>query len=170
MSVRPLQEADAANWLALMREGTETSPSAFLLSASEVRSMTLDRAEAAMARGDTHGVFSDAQTLLGFAALHIWPLERVRHRADVGPFYVTAEARGSGAADRLMDALTHRARDAGVTWLDLWVAEDNARAQAFYVRHGFEPIGLRPDAVRIDGVSCDDLLMTRGLEPLEGDV
>lgn len=44
---------------------------------------------------------------------------------------------GSGLADELM---TRALGDRPAT---LWVLEDNARAQAFYRRHGFEPEGAR---------------------------
>lgn len=46
-------------------------------------------------------------------------------------------ARGTGVADRLLDALLGD-RDA-----TLWVVEGNARARAFYARHGFADEGGR---------------------------
>lgn len=165
MHVRPLTEADETSWFRLMREGAEINPTAFLLSHAEISSMTPERVRATLAKGNVYGVVSGADEMLGFAALHMWALDRIAHRADIGPFYITPDARGSGAADALMEALALGAQAAQVTWLDLWVDESNARAQRFYARHCFERIGRREDAVRVGDLSGTDVLMTRRLEP-----
>lgn len=165
MNVRPLDPDDAPAWHELMLEGTGAFPSAFLVSRDEVAEMDAERCRAALAPGTTYGVFSDAGELLGFAGLHVWALARVQHRADIGPFFVRARHQGSGAADRLMSALMAAAGAGGAAWLDLWVAEANARARGFYAKHGFTQIGRREDAVRIDGQGETDLLMTRHLAP-----
>lgn len=54
----------------------------------------------------------------------------------VHDLYVVPEARGSGAADRLMQVAAERGRGAGCPLLVLTVAEANTRAQAFFARHG----------------------------------
>jgi GNAT superfamily N-acetyltransferase len=164
VKVRPLTQADGPVWHALLREGIAGYPSAFLLSLEEVESMSADRQAASLAQGNTYGVLSQTDDLLGFANLHLWSLYRIRHRADIGPFFVSARHHGTGIADFLMEALANAARAGGVTWLDLWVAENNTRARGFYARHGFSPIGRRQDAVRIDGRSETDLMMTRHLD------
>ncbi|SFI51547.1 GNAT family N-acetyltransferase [Jannaschia pohangensis] len=168
--VRPLDPGDAAAWFTLMCEGTQAHPEAFLLSFDEVAEMTPERVESALARGNTYGLFTDEGALIGHAGLHLWDLERLRHRADIGPFYLTASARGTGAAKVFLDALAEAAALAGVVWLDLWVDGENRRARAFYAREGFVEIGRRQDAIRVEGVSRDDVLMTRRLEaPGAGD-
>ncbi|WP_179381698.1 GNAT family N-acetyltransferase [Jannaschia marina] len=166
LRVRPLAEEDSAAWYALMCEGTAAYPSAFLLSPKEVAGMGDERRRRALAGGNVFGIVSATDELLGIAALHLRTLDRIRHRAEIGPFYVRAAHQGRGAADTLMNALVERARSAGAEWLDLWVAEGNPRARAFYLRHGFREIGRREDAVRIDGVPETDILMTRHLAPL----
>jgi GNAT superfamily N-acetyltransferase len=52
---------------------------------------------------------------------------------------VLAAHHGTGLADRLLDAAL--APVAGDHAVGLWVAEVNARARAFYGRHGFAPDG-----------------------------
>jgi GNAT superfamily N-acetyltransferase len=52
-------------------------------------------------------------------------------------------ARGTGVADRLIDAVTCHAREHGATSVTLWVTEGNARARAFYHRMGFVLTGAR---------------------------
>ncbi|MEL6586183.1 MAG: GNAT family N-acetyltransferase [Pseudomonadota bacterium] len=162
MITRPLARLDAAAWHAMMLEGTRTHPAAFLLSHREVAAMDETSIVSSIARGHLIGLFDDGH-LAGFAGLHLWQMDRLRHRADIGPFYVAEAKRGSGAADALMDALAGRAVAAGVVWLDLWVAVSNERARAFYRRNGFEEVARRADAVRMDGVSEDDAMMTRRL-------
>ena len=54
----------------------------------------------------------------------------------VHDLYVSPEARGSGAADLLMEAALARGRAAGAPLLVLTVAEANDRARAFFTRHG----------------------------------
>ncbi len=64
--------------------------------------------------------------------------------------YVTARARGTGAADALVDAVAQWARERGADTLYLHVTELVPRARAFYERVGFVPTGeveaLRRDA------------------------
>lgn len=54
----------------------------------------------------------------------------------VHDLYVVPEARGRGAADRLLEAAIERGRRAGCPLLVLTVAEANTRAQSFFARHG----------------------------------
>ena len=166
LSVRPLREADAPGWHALMRERAETVPDAFLLSPGEVRAMTPEEVRANVTRGHLHGLFLPDGTLAGFGALHPGGVERVRHRAAIGPFYVSADLRGTGAGEALMRGLVAAARRAGIDWLDLWVAADNLRARAFYRRMGFAEVCTRPDAVRIGGVPFADVLMVGAVEAM----
>ncbi len=163
MKVRPLTQEDDAAWHGLMLDATRTHPAAFLLSHEEVASLQPDQVAASLGRGHLRGLFDNA-ALIGFAGLHLWELDRLRHRADVGPFYVAPARRGSGAADLLMGALVETARARGVTWLDLWVAVDNVRAIGFYRRFGFEQVALRHDALRLPTGPVDDLLMTLNLD------
>ena len=51
--------------------------------------------------------------------------------------FVDSRARGSSAADALMDAAMRYARDLGATGMFLETAVDNGRAQSVYERHGW---------------------------------
>lgn len=55
--------------------------------------------------------------------------------------YVDRDAKGSGIAQALMDDALAWARGKGARVMYLSVWENNARAQAFYRRYGFEHIG-----------------------------
>ncbi len=57
--------------------------------------------------------------------------------------WVAPDYRGQGVADRLVEAVCNRARQAGAAAVMLWVTEINDRAIALYRRHGFSPTGVR---------------------------
>jgi len=65
-------------------------------------------------------------------------------------FYVDKPWQGRGAAGALMSAVKDRARRRGARtmWLGVW--ERNARAQAFYRKHGFEKVGSQVFVVGSD--------------------
>ncbi|MEV7660747.1 N-acetyltransferase [Paenarthrobacter sp. NPDC089316] len=63
-------------------------------------------------------------------------------RAMLLSVYVAAEHRGLGLADELLECACKAARlELGAESLELGVHEDNARAMAFYARHGFHATG-----------------------------
>jgi ribosomal protein S18 acetylase RimI-like enzyme len=87
----------------------------------------------------------------------------IRHRPTVElvRFYVHPEHHGSGTAGLLME---HTLTAAGATeargaWLG--VSEENARANAFYARHGFEPVGRK--RFHIGETWEDDVVRERAL-------
>jgi ribosomal protein S18 acetylase RimI-like enzyme len=57
--------------------------------------------------------------------------------------WVAPDYRGHGVADRLVEAVCNRARQADAAAVMLWVTEINDRAIALYRRHGFSPTGVR---------------------------
>lgn len=64
---------------------------------------------------------------------------------ELNVLYVRPGHHGSGAGQALLDAVL------GTASAQLWVAEDNARARAFYARNGFHPDGARNDDEEFDG-------------------
>jgi ribosomal protein S18 acetylase RimI-like enzyme len=63
--------------------------------------------------------------------------------------WVCAQLRGTGVADRLIDAVAQHAHAKAAPALTLWVTDGNDRARAFYERAGFRGTGkrqpVRPD-------------------------
>jgi GNAT superfamily N-acetyltransferase len=73
-------------------------------------------------------------------------------------FYVDKAWHGQGVAAGLMDAAKQRARRRGATTLWLGVWERNARAQAFYRKHGFDKVGSQVFVVGSDPQTDDVML------------
>ncbi|WP_147111256.1 GNAT family N-acetyltransferase [Tateyamaria sp. syn59] len=159
-SYRTLIATDASAWLALRKEGARVAPKGFLVTLDEVRKMDEAGAQKALEFGGMRGVFED-ETLVGFCGYRPQQLQRIRHRAELGPFYVTPSQQGSGAAQVMMKGILEEARAGGVAQIELTVAPDNARAIAFYKRQGFQKYGVRPDAIREGGVPECELLYLR---------
>ncbi len=78
-------------------------------------------------------------TAVGLAALvQDWTDATVGHLMAM---WVAPEARGSGAADLLIDRVVESAIDAGLATVRLHVTEGNARAERVYERNGFSRTG-----------------------------
>jgi ribosomal protein S18 acetylase RimI-like enzyme len=162
-SFKKLTVEDTAAWSALRLEGARDYPLGFLITEADVLAVSIDQARATMQSGIYCGVF-DGAALVGFCGLRPQQLERVRHRAEIGPFFVKATYQGSGAARVLMSGVIEEARRAGVEQLELFVDTENHRAIGFYEKQGFQRIAMHPDGVRIDGVSRSDYFYTQKLE------
>ena len=59
--------------------------------------------------------------------------------------YLDRDARGSGAADALMDELCERARQAGLRRMIATIDATNPASIAFHLRRGFVEVGRMPD-------------------------
>jgi RimJ/RimL family protein N-acetyltransferase len=70
-----------------------------------------------------------------------------------------APYRGRGLGRRLLDRTLTCARGLLFERIELMVRSPNARAMRLYAAAGFEVEGRKRDAVRLDGVSEDEILM-----------
>jgi tRNA (guanine37-N1)-methyltransferase len=89
------------------------------------------------------------------AALHLRPT------IELSKCYVHPDHHGAGVATALMTASLEAARDRGAQGMWLGVNQQNARAQAFYVRSGFAIVGTKHFTVgaRVE----DDYVLERPL-------
>ena len=81
---------------------------------------------------------------------------------ELARLYVDVGWHGSGIARALLEKALAAVREQGYDsiWLCVW--ERNARAIAFYRKHGFAEFGQMP--VFVDEIRFDDLLMRRNLD------
>lgn len=149
----------ADEWQALRIEGARDFPMGFLVTLEETTSVGPDRCRDILGFGATRGVFLN-ETLTGFCGYRRQSLERIRHRAEIGPFFVTRPHQGQGAAKAMMSGVVAEARDSGVAQLELFVDTDNLRAIAFYEQQGFRRVATHRDSVRIEQQPRDDIFMT----------
>jgi GNAT superfamily N-acetyltransferase len=78
---------------------------------------------------------------LAMVASHLdSPLFRHRRWAELNALYVAPVARGTGLADRLLEAAAVWARARGHAEVRLYVTASNARARAFYAAASFRPV------------------------------
>jgi GNAT superfamily N-acetyltransferase len=76
-------------------------------------------------------------TAIGFATIFwTWSTLSAARLGTMNDLFVAPEARGSGAADALIEACVERCREHGATQLEWSTALDNERAQAVYNRVG----------------------------------
>ncbi|KRC52011.1 acetyltransferase [Leifsonia sp. Root227] len=86
---------------------------------------------------------------------------RIRPSSELSKCYVMPGHHGAGVASGLMEASLAAAAQAGASGIWLGVNEENARAQRFYAKNGFERVGSKQFLVgdRLE----DDWVMERAL-------
>lgn len=109
-------------------------------------SPSLQRAEIDDPQFDTLLAIDDGGSFAGFAQLQAEraPTCVATHRpVELKRFYIDKPWQGRGLARELMSAVEReaRARGARELWLGVW--ERNERAQAFYRKCGFHPVGTQ---------------------------
>lgn len=81
----------------------------------------------------------DGDEVTGFAQVYpTFSSTRLSPLWVLNDLYVVEHARGTGAVDELLDTVASMAADAGATAVELSTAHTNERAQAVYVRHGYQ--------------------------------
>ena len=152
-TLRALVGADAASFQPVLLEALRLHPDAFAAAYED----ELDQPLAAVAQrlddGTIFGGFVDG-ALVAIATYQRHPQRKRRHVAMVWGMYVRVEYRGTGLAGELFGyVVEHASRE--VDQLELYVAVGNEQARRFYRRFGFEPYGVMPRSIRVDGVDHD---------------
>jgi ribosomal protein S18 acetylase RimI-like enzyme len=75
--------------------------------------------------------------LAGIGRSHAHPED-----ASLSMLWIAPQARGTGLADRLVEAALNSARERGYPRVRLWVNDVNNSAAQLYERHGFTPTGV----------------------------
>lgn len=85
------------------------------------------------------------------------PFEVTGPTTELRQFYVLAPWQGTGVARVLMDWVVEKSRRRGAEQIFLSVFVDNVRAQRFYARYGFEPVGTY--AFMVGSHADEDIIM-----------
>lgn len=111
-----------------------------------------------IARGLPYYVAEADGNIVGWCDIQVDPQQATAHSGTLG-IGIIASHRGYGIGPALMQACLDKAREIGLTRVQLTVREDNHPAIALYQKLGFVQEGVHVNAVRVDGVYTDMLSM-----------
>ena len=110
--------------------------------------------------GPIFGAFNDKDELIGAVGLRQEPLLKTRHKGLIWGMVVTPAYQGHGVGKGLLEAAVVYARGlSGLEQLYLVVGEHNTRARRLYESLGFEPFGIEPRELKVNGTFYDGLHM-----------
>ncbi len=162
IEVRRLAEDDAEIFRAIRLEALERHPETFQATYESAADLPLDAFKQRLRQYALFGGFKDGKLrgIVGF-----FPLKnpKIGHKGILWGMYVAEEARGTGLAEAMVEAVVAYARGK-VEQIVISVIADNDRAKRFYKRMGFEPYGFERRALKIDGQYYDEEFRVRFLD------
>ncbi|KZD07860.1 GNAT family N-acetyltransferase [Oceanibaculum pacificum] len=159
-SVERLVPGQWAEWKALRLEGLLRHPEAFGGDWESESRQTPAEWQAGMT-GRSHVFAARLEGgLVGSAGFAPFAPAKERHRGILFAMYVRDGHRGSGIADRLIEAAFAAAQPL-VVQIHCAARVGNEPAIRLYRRHGFEIYGTEPRSLLVDGVYHDEHLMVR---------
>ena len=147
MEVRQLTEDDAEGYREIRLQALERHPEAFQATYETVADLPLDAYRQRLRRYALFGGFIDDR-LCGFVGFYPLKNPKISHKGLIRRMYLAEDARGSGLAEKMVEAVVEHARDE-VEQLLISVIADNDRARRFYEKMGFEPYGTERRALKI---------------------
>lgn len=159
--IRRLESGEAELFRAIRLEALRAHPAAFGASYEVECGKPLMEFADTLATAAIFSAWREAD-LLGIAGFWRHEQPKDRHKGLLWTMYVRKEARGSGAADRLVEAVVKHARGE-VESLSLAVGVHNVPAQRLYSRHGFVEYGREPRALKVGDVYYDEIMMRLAL-------
>ena len=157
--IRPLRADEVALYREVRLEALRAHPEAFSASFENEAAQPLTFFTGRLTGGVIFGGFRD-QALLGVVGFMIQVGAKREHKGMLWGMYVRPEARRTGLARGLVEALLDHARDR-VELVQLSVTADNLNASRLYASLGFEPYGIEKQALKVDGRYLDEVLMAK---------
>jgi RimJ/RimL family protein N-acetyltransferase len=157
LTIRLLTSADAALYRPVRLEALAAHPDAFSSAFAREQEKPLAWFEERLTTSDVFGAFI-AESLVGVAGFRRQDGAKTEHKAVLWGMYVRPDARKSGAARRLVDAVVAHAAER-VEQLQLAVVSENAAAIRLYTAAGFVEYGREVEALKLDGRYFDEILM-----------
>ena len=159
LSIRPLRPDDAELYRTIRLEALRAHPEAFSSSADLEGAQPLTWFAERLTVNVVFGAFREA-TLLGTAGFRGQSAVKQAHKATLWGMYLRPEARGSGLARRLVEAVLDHARGR-VELIQLAVVADNVVARRLYASLGFTEYGIEVHSLKVDGRYLDEVLMVK---------
>ena len=158
--IRLLNAEGAEAYRDLRLEGLREAPTAFASSFEEECDFTPAQWAQRLGDGDRVAVYGawEGGALLGVAGYSGSTRLKERHKASLWGVYVRPAGRGRGLAGRLVENVIAHAAARG-TVLRAVVTAENLAALGVYLRLGFRAYGTEPQALVVDGVARDDVLL-----------
>jgi RimJ/RimL family protein N-acetyltransferase len=166
-SVRQLNVADAEAFRALRLQALADSPEAFGGDYAEESQRPLETFTSQLTGSAVFGAFIDG-ALQGLAGLFWDEGAKRRHIGNLYTVYLAPQARGTGCALPLIEAVLDHARYLGKVQVYLGVGAANKPALRLYQKAGFEIYGTEPRALFVNGRYIDEHLMVRFLDKAPG--
>lgn len=163
MGIRPLAEEDAIRYRGLRLRGLKEHPDAFCSSYEAEVALPVEMAAELLRRTAdspddfTLGAYRDAR-LIGMVGFFRKRGEKERHRGTIWwGMYVLSEEQGKGVGRALLTQAVGLARLLpGLEQVELAVVTRNKHARSLYASLGFEPYGVEPRALVVDGEYLDE--------------
>ncbi|MCG8359416.1 MAG: GNAT family N-acetyltransferase [Kiloniellales bacterium] len=159
--VRRLTEDDAEAYRTIRLEALAHHPEAFQATYESSAELPLDVYTQRIQRYALFGGFRGDE-LAGIAGFYPLRNPKIRHKGLMWGMYVKEEARGTGLAAAMIEAVVEHARGQ-VEQILLSVIVDNERARRFYERMGFEAYGMERRALKIGERYYDEEFRVRFL-------
>ena len=166
-TIRPLEAGDLSAYVALRRESLLEAPLAFGASPEDDFAGSAEVLRDQLSRAPDWVLFGafDGETLVGAVGLIRERHRKASHKMQVWGMFVTAAHRRRGIAAALLDATIRHARTVpGIAWVHLVVSSAAPEARRLYERAGFRQWGEEPDALRHEGTSASESLMSLRLD------
>ncbi len=159
--IRPIRAADGEPWRTLRLQALKEAPASFSASYEEAvqadPAAFIRRIPAEGGPDVLFGLFL-AGGLEGAAGFAVQDGLKRKHKGLLWGVYVSPLARGRGFARAMVQRVIDHARR-HVALLQTCVTVGNDPARRIYLELGFQPYGLEPAALRVDGVDLDDELL-----------
>jgi RimJ/RimL family protein N-acetyltransferase len=167
IEIRRLDVSDAPAYWKIRLAALELEPQAFGEAAEEHREKTVDIIEGRLAneRNYTLGAF-DGGELVGIVTLFREERIKRRHIAQIVGMFVAPSHRGMGVGRALVSQAIELARATpGLRKVQLSVITTQPAARQLYRSLGFQPFGIDPGALQVDGEYLDEEYMYLPLMP-----
>ena len=164
ITIRPIEERDAASFLALQNQLDAETRLMMLEPGERDQDLEHQRAElGAMLARANHTILvavTDTHQLVGYVEAQGGQFRRNQHVASI-VIGILHAYQGQGIGTRLIQTLEIWAAASGVRRLELTVMVHNRAAQALYTKLGFVTEGRRHWSLVVDGAFVDEYSMAK---------
>jgi ribosomal protein S18 acetylase RimI-like enzyme len=161
ISIRQLTPGDAASYRSIRLAGLKQHPEAFGSTFEAEFTKPLAWFFDRLSSSQVFGAFRGTE-ILGIAGFAVRGGQKEAHKGLLWGMYVRPNARGTGVAQRLIEAIIAFARPR-VELIQLSVVVGNEKARRLYTRLGFVEYGIEKNSLKYDSKYYDEILMAKEL-------